>query len=55
MRRDHVRVEREVEERIVHSYGHGGAGWSLGFGSAREAVTLVGEVLSGGCGEGQCS
>ncbi|OQD60219.1 hypothetical protein PENPOL_c026G07342 [Penicillium polonicum] len=48
MRRSHVRVEREERRmsRIVHSYGHGGAGWSLAFGSARETVRLVEKVLS---------
>lgn len=48
MRRSHVRVEREERRisRIVHSYGHGGAGWSLAFGSARETLRLVEEVLS---------
>lgn len=46
MRRSHVRVEREQGRRIVHSYGHGGAGWSLAFGSARETVRLVEGFLS---------
>ena len=48
MRRSHVRVEREQRRtsQIVHSYGHGGAGWSLAFGSARETLRLVEEVLS---------
>lgn len=40
------RVEREPESsRIVHAYGHGGAGWSLAFGSAAECVALVEDVL----------
>ncbi|KAL4962028.1 FAD-dependent oxidoreductase [Aspergillus stella-maris] len=46
MRQSHVRVEREEGSRIVHSYGHGGAGWSLAFGSARETLRLVGGILS---------
>jgi len=44
-----IRVEREARQadsRIIHSYGHGGAGWSLAFGTAREVVALVGEVFS---------
>ncbi len=57
--RDHnVRVERELRRhgtqngqtrlrhsRIVHSYGHGGAGWSLSFGCAEEAASLVKDAL----------
>lgn len=52
-----VRVERELRRhglgygqrpsRIVHSYGHGGAGWSLSFGCAEEVAGLVEEVLRG--------
>ncbi|KAI4195298.1 MAG: hypothetical protein LQ350_007279 [Teloschistes chrysophthalmus] len=55
-RRQNVRVERElrmhegsatgkVPSRIVHSYGHGGAGWSLSFGCASDVVALVEEAL----------
>jgi D-amino-acid oxidase len=54
--RDHnVRVERELRRhgpmsmhrhsRIVHSYGHGGAGWSLSFGCAEEVASLVEDAL----------
>ncbi|KAK5996733.1 Glyoxalase domain-containing protein 5 [Cladobotryum mycophilum] len=50
MRQAHVRVECEDrrtnsgrESRIIHSYGHGGAGWTLAFGSARQVVSLVGK------------
>jgi glycine/D-amino acid oxidase-like deaminating enzyme len=54
-RKKNVRVERElrkhgdgeVPSRIVHSYGHGGAGWSLSFGCAGDVVTLVEEALQG--------
>ncbi|RYP03237.1 hypothetical protein DL764_005284 [Monosporascus ibericus] len=45
-----VRVERELRRtgsRIVHSYGQGGAGWSLSFGCAQDVVMLVEEALSG--------
>ncbi|KAK1140554.1 hypothetical protein N8T08_010300 [Aspergillus melleus] len=52
MRTGHVRVEREKRltprtrpSRIVHAYGHGGAGWSLAFGSAKEVTRLVQDVL----------
>ncbi|KAI9714580.1 MAG: hypothetical protein M1812_006385 [Candelaria pacifica] len=46
------RVERDLStygrypSKVVHSYGHGGAGWSLAFGCAAESVALVEEVLS---------
>ncbi|KAI0753055.1 nucleotide-binding domain-containing protein [Daedaleopsis nitida] len=48
-----VRVEREPSKepdvpkysRIVHCYGHAGAGWSLAFGSALEVKTLVKEAI----------
>ena len=40
--RPRVRVEREG--RIVHNYGHGGSGWTLGFGCAAEVVRLVGAI-----------
>ncbi|KAK3390164.1 hypothetical protein B0H63DRAFT_519398 [Podospora didyma] len=33
--------------RIVHSYGHGGPGWSLSFGCAGDVVKLVEEILAG--------
>ncbi|EMR64765.1 putative fad dependent oxidoreductase protein [Eutypa lata UCREL1] len=45
-----VRVERELRRtgsRIVHSYGQGGAGWSLSFGCAQDVAMLVDEALSG--------
>ncbi|KAL0063905.1 hypothetical protein AAF712_009187 [Marasmius tenuissimus] len=48
-----VRVERELRSlgmgsppsRIVHSYGQGGAGWSLSFGCAADVLKLVEEAL----------
>jgi D-amino-acid oxidase len=47
-----VRVEREGRpamgggpSRIFHCYGHGGAGWSLAFGSSRACIRLVQEAL----------
>ncbi|KAK3318069.1 FAD dependent oxidoreductase [Apodospora peruviana] len=33
--------------RIVHSYGQGGAGWSLSFGCAGNVLELVEQVLAG--------
>jgi glycine/D-amino acid oxidase-like deaminating enzyme len=49
-RGQNVRVERELRRagsRIIHSYGHGGAGWSLSFGCAGDVVLLVEEALAG--------
>lgn len=52
-REENVRVERELRRldgatrpsRIVHSYGQGGAGWSLSFGCASNVLALVEEAL----------
>jgi len=56
-RQRNVRVERELRpkpshsnkaakpSRIVHSYGQGGAGWSLSFGCAGDVAGLVEEAL----------
>lgn len=54
-RRSNVRVERDVrsngegggQSRIIHSYGHGGSGWTLSFGCAGDVATLVEEALLG--------
>lgn len=49
-RGNNVRVERELRKvgsRIVHSYGQGGAGWSLSFGCAQDVAALVEETLAG--------
>ncbi|KAK9772217.1 putative Nucleotide-binding domain-containing protein [Seiridium cardinale] len=49
-RGNNVRVERELRKsssRIVHSYGQGGAGWSLSFGCAQDVASLVEEALAG--------
>ena len=58
-RQRNVRVERElrlqrptsneeagsVPSRIIHTYGQGGAGWSLSFGCAGDVLGLVEEAL----------
>ncbi|KAF9021772.1 FAD dependent oxidoreductase [Hymenopellis radicata] len=39
-----VRIERETRKngsRIIHSYGHGGSGFTLSFGCARDVLGLV--------------
>jgi D-amino-acid oxidase len=38
--RDRVRVEREG--RIIHNYGHGGAGYTLSWGCAEDVLSLAG-------------
>jgi D-amino-acid oxidase len=40
--RERVRVEREG--RVIHNYGHGGAGYTLSWGCAEEALQLAGEA-----------
>jgi D-amino-acid oxidase len=40
--RPSVRLERDGDEpRIVHNYGHGGAGYTLCWGCAQEVVRLL--------------
>lgn len=36
-----VEVERDDERLVVHCYGHGGAGWTLAWGTAADVVALV--------------
>jgi D-amino-acid oxidase len=36
-----VRIEREEGKKIVHNYGHGGAGVLLSWGCAEEVVSLI--------------
>jgi glycine/D-amino acid oxidase-like deaminating enzyme len=51
-RQTNVRVEREARgvyrgkrSRIVHSYGQGGAGFSLSFGCAADVAKIVDEIV----------
>jgi D-amino-acid oxidase len=39
--KNEVRVEHEVGTNIIHNYGHGGSGFTLGFGCAEEVVRLT--------------
>jgi D-amino-acid oxidase len=50
-RKSNVRVEREAtaghrgrRTKIVHSYGHGGAGFTLSFGCAKDVAEIVDEI-----------
>jgi glycine/D-amino acid oxidase-like deaminating enzyme len=36
-----IEAERRFGKTLVHHYGHGGSGWSLSWGSAQRALTLV--------------
>lgn len=42
---DDERGERSEPSRIIHSYGQGGAGWSLSFGCAEDVAVLVEDAL----------
>jgi D-amino-acid oxidase len=53
-RDQNVRCERELRvgttgnwSKIVHTYGHGGAGWSLSFGCAVDVIDLLEEAMLG--------
>ena len=36
-----IEAEQRYGKHIVHHYGHGGSGWSLSWGSAKLALTLI--------------
>jgi D-amino-acid oxidase len=48
-RKGNVRLEREKRDgksKIVHSYGHGGSGWSFSFGCAVEVAEIVEDMVA---------
>lgn len=54
LRSKNVRVERELRRkkdgsysRIIHSYGHGGSGFSLSFGCASDVLGLLMQLEAG--------
>ena len=44
--RDAVRLERERGTNIVHNYGHGGAGFTVSWGCAREVLRIAKTIPS---------
>ncbi|KAG0279745.1 hypothetical protein BGZ95_000344 [Linnemannia exigua] len=46
-----VRADQETSFPLVHNYGHGGSGWTLGVGTARCAVYIVEGLLSAWAGK----
>ncbi|GAD99816.1 D-amino acid oxidase [Paecilomyces variotii No. 5] len=40
-----VRADDKVNFPLVHNYGHGGSGWTLGIGTARSAVYILERLL----------
>lgn len=39
--REEVRLEKEERTNIIHNYGHGGSGFTLAFGCAKEVADIV--------------
>jgi glycine/D-amino acid oxidase-like deaminating enzyme len=37
-----VEIERCFGKTIVHNYGHGAHGWTIGYAAAKEAAVLAG-------------
>jgi glycine/D-amino acid oxidase-like deaminating enzyme len=55
MKGPRIELEKIAGKNVVHNYGHGGSGWSLSWGSAMAAASLVRstnvqEVAVVGCG-----
>lgn len=44
--RNEVRVEQEIATNIIHNYGHGGSGFTLAFGCAKEVCTLTENIIN---------
>ncbi|MCY0909922.1 MAG: FAD-dependent oxidoreductase, partial [Sulfobacillus thermotolerans] len=45
-RQQNVRLEQEMGTRIIHNYGHGGAGVTFSWGCALEVVELAQKLVS---------
>ncbi|KAF9085338.1 hypothetical protein BGX27_003490 [Mortierella sp. AM989] len=48
-----VRADEDASFPLVHNYGHGGSGWTLGVGTARCVVYIVESLLSASVGKGR--
>ncbi len=46
-----ARVEAQPGSRIVHNYGHGGAGITLSWGCAEEVADIADTMVAGGAGD----
>ena len=44
--RNEVRVEHETGTNIIHNYGHGGSGFTLAFGCAREVTAMAEKIIN---------
>lgn len=42
-----VRADEVATYPLIHNYGHGGSGWTLGIGTARCAVMILKKRLEG--------
>ena len=45
-RKQNVRLDEEPDTRIVHNYGHGGAGVTFSWGCSQEVADIVEGLLS---------
>jgi D-amino-acid oxidase len=41
--RKEIRLEKEADKNIIHNYGHGGSGFTVGWGCAEEVLSIVRE------------
>ena len=39
--RSEIRLEQDLQAQVIHNYGHGGSGFTVCWGCAREVMTLV--------------
>lgn len=46
-----IRADEEADFPLVHNYGHGGSGWTLGIGTARCVLYIVEKLLSSNAGD----
>lgn len=39
--RQEIRLEKEADQNIIHNYGHGGSGFTVAWGCAKEVLSIV--------------